>query len=257
VLDRHIAELEAREGAAAARPYVERAKRIAQEPSPARRQLLADSLSIELAARAAARRESERSLTELTCRLAELEQMSGGATEKALIERTQAALQARDGRAAKDLVSDVTAAVERIRNEAASASRRKAVLEALSGLGYEVREGMETAWATDGNLTLRSARRAGYGVQVIGGAESKPLQLRAVGFGAHGAARDSARDLEAETLWCSDFDALMDQIASAEASFSVEHAVPAGQTPLKIVEETAHEGQRDGERRAPLRQAKR
>jgi hypothetical protein len=40
---------------------------LAAEASPGRRQLLADSLLIELAARATARRQAEKSLSTLTC----------------------------------------------------------------------------------------------------------------------------------------------------------------------------------------------
>ena len=172
-LDRHIAELETREGEAAAHPYAERAARLAAEASPARRRLLADSLLIELAARAAARREAEKCLSTLTCLVAELEQLAGSA-EKALIDRAQDALHRQDGRTAKELIAEVRTTIDRARNAAAAALRRKAVLEGLSALGYEVREGMETAWASNGNVVLRSAHRPDYGVKLSGGAEGRP-----------------------------------------------------------------------------------
>jgi hypothetical protein len=255
-LDRHIAELEAREGEPAARPYAERAQRLAAEASPGRRQLLADSLLIELAARASARRETEKSLSTLTCLVAELEQLAGGA-EKALIDRAQDAVHRQDGQAAKDLVAVVRAAIDRARSAAAAAARRKAVLEGLSALGYEVREGMETAWASNGNVVLRSAERPDYGVKLSGGAEGRPLQVRAIGFGQPGAQRDAARDRDAEALWCSDFQALKEEIAAAGGSLSVDIAQPAGLIPIEIVQEAAPDSRQDTGRRAPLRQAKR
>jgi hypothetical protein len=131
------------------------------------------------------------------------------------------------------------------------------VLGALSAPGYEVREGMETAWASEGNVTLRSAQRPEYGVKVSGGAEGGPLQLRAICFGQRGAERDVARDRDAETLWCSDFDALKSRLANAGDDLSVVLAKPAGEVPLEIVEEAAPESRRDTERRVPLRQASR
>jgi hypothetical protein len=255
-LDRHIAELEAHEGEAAARPYAERAGRLAAEASPGRRQLLADSLLIELAARATARREAEKSLSTLTCLVAELKQLAGGA-EKALIDRAQDALNRQDGRTAKDLVAGVRAAIDRARSAAAAASRRKAVLEGLSALGYEVREGMETAWASHGSVVLRGAERPDYGVKLSGGAEGRPLQVRAIGFGQSGAHRDIARDRDAEALWCSDFQALKEEMAAAGGSLSVDIAQPAGLIPIEIVEEAAPDSRQDTGRRAPLRQAKR
>jgi hypothetical protein len=253
-LDRHIAELETREGEAAARPYAERARRLAAEASPARRQLLADSLLLELAGRAAARREAERSLSTLTCLVAELEQLGVSAGE-VLIDRVRDALRSQDGRAAKDLIAPVRAAIVRRRSDAAAASRRKAVLEGLSALGYEVREGMETAWASNGNVTLKSAQRPGYGVKVSGGIDGGPFQVRAVGFGALGARRDAARDRDAEVLWCSEFDALKAQIAAAGGSVSVDIDQAAGVVPVEIVEDAAPAGRQDAARRVPLRQA--
>jgi hypothetical protein len=255
-LDRHIAELETREGQAAARPYAERAARLATEVSPGRRQLLMDSLLIELAARAAAHREAEKSLCTLTCLVAELQQLAGSA-EKALTDRAQDALRRQDGRAAKDLIAKVRTAIASGRSAAAAISRRKAVLEGLSALGYEVREGMETAWASNGNVTLRSARRPDFGVKVSGGGEGGPLQVRAIGFGRRGAQRDAARDRHAEALWCAEFDALQARIAAAGGSLSVDIAQQAGLVPLEIVEEAQPDGRQDAGRRAPLRQARR
>jgi hypothetical protein len=255
-LDRHIAELETREGEAAARPYAARAARVAAEASPGRRQPLADSLLIELARRVAARRETESSLSTLACQMAELGEVAGSA-ETALVERAREALRSQDGRAAKELIAAVRDAIARGRNAVAAAARRKAVLEGLSALGYEVREGMETAWASDGNVTLRSAQRPDYGVKVSGGAEGGPLQVRAIGFGPREARRDARRDLDAEALWCSEFDALQASIAAAGGSLSVDIEQPAGLVPIEIVEEARPESRRDAGRRAPLRQTKR
>jgi hypothetical protein len=255
-LDRHVAELEAREGEAAARVYAERAKHLAAEASPGRRQLLADSLLIELAARATARRQAERSLSTLTCLVAELEQYAGNA-EKALIDRALNALHRQDGRAAQELIAEVRATIDRTRTAAAAASRRKAVLEGLAALGYEVREGMETAWASNGNVVLRSAHRPDYGVKLSGGAEGKSLQVRAVGFGQLGAQRDGARDRDAEALWCSDFQSLREGITGAGGSISVDVAQPVGLIPLEIIEAVAPDSRRDATRRAPVQRAKR
>jgi hypothetical protein len=137
------------------------------------------------------------------------------------------------------------------------ASRRKAVLEGLVALGYEVRQGMEIAWASNGNIVLRKPHRPDYGVKLSGGAEGKPLQARAVGFGQLGAQRDGARDRDAEALWCSDFQALREGITGAGGGLSVDVAQSVGLIPLEIFEEAAPDSRRDATRRAPVRQAKR
>ena len=48
----------------------------------------------------------------------------------------------------------------------AAAARRRAVLQALSSLGYEVTEGMATAWVEDGAIVLRKAANRDYGVEL-------------------------------------------------------------------------------------------
>jgi hypothetical protein len=40
----------------------------------------------------------------------------------------------------------------------AAVERRRAVLEGLASLGYEVSEGMATAWVKQGRVVLRKAR---------------------------------------------------------------------------------------------------
>jgi hypothetical protein len=47
-------------------------------------------------------------------------------------------------------------------------SHRSAVLEGLAGLGYEVTEGMSTAWVNGGRVVLRKAASPGYGVELSG-----------------------------------------------------------------------------------------
>src|SRR3546814_2869889 len=59
--------------------------------------------------------------------------------------------------------AEAASAIEAHRDAGAVQSRRAAVLEGLSGLGYEVTEGMSTTWAADGRLVVRSAARPEIG----------------------------------------------------------------------------------------------
>ena len=47
-------------------------------------------------------------------------------------------------------------------------ARRKAILNGLAQLGYEVHEGMETAWANDGQIVAKKPSLPGYGVEIGG-----------------------------------------------------------------------------------------
>jgi hypothetical protein len=48
---------------------------------------------------------------------------------------------------------------------------------ALADLGYEAREGMETAWVKDGRVVMHRASNPEMGVEIKG---SEPLQFRPV-----------------------------------------------------------------------------
>ncbi len=111
-------------------------------------------------------------------------------------------------------------------------SRRLAVLQGLASLGYEVAEGMATAWAKDGKVVLRRAASPGYGVEIFGGISDDRLQVRAVGLGAH----DGNHDRDAETIWCSEFERLRQIVAKSGGEVAVEKALAVGATPLKTIE---------------------
>jgi len=119
----------------------------------------------------------------------------------------------------------------------AAEERRRAVLEGLAGLGYEVSEGMATAWVNGGRVVLRKAANPGYGVELSGGSQSDLLQVRAVAFGNSTETRDASRDRDIETIWCGEFQRLQSLIAKGGGSLAIEHARPVGQFPLKVVED--------------------
>jgi len=233
-IDRYIAELEQVEGGEAARSFGERAARIAAELSPERRAMLTDSLRVELAAHSHERRERDRLLSELSGLVAEFEAVAGA--DSAVSKRAEMIGAEHDGQAARAMVEDLRSKIDAHRNAIGACARRKAVLEALSGLGYQVREGMETLWANNGHVTLRSARRPDYGVKLSGGKEGGAMQFRAVGFGRPDPARDAGRERDVELLWCSDFNQLKTLMAETGGEFIVEHASQAGQFPLEYVE---------------------
>ena len=141
-----------------------------------------------------------------------------------------------------DLEHRATAA----RNAHAAEARRSAVLDGLAALGYEVGSDMSTAWVRDGKVVLRRPAQPGYGVEVMGGAQTERLQMRVVAFDE--GPPDVARDRDAEVLWCGDVDKLSKSLAKTGAALVIEKAHPVGATPVKRV------GAGDA---APLREAAR
>jgi hypothetical protein len=83
----------------------------------------------------------------------------------------------------------------------AAEERRRAVLEGLASLGYEVSEGMMTDWVSGGRIVLRKPANPGYGVDLSGGSQTDVMQVRAVGIGHPADPRDAGRDKDMETIW--------------------------------------------------------
>jgi hypothetical protein len=204
--------------------------------SPARRTLVADSLLLDLATAVKSGRDRVRTSSDLRGRHAELSEMNSpeAATLRSEIgENLSGDLIGNEA----ELIKRADFLIEAEVRTMAAEERRRAVLEGLAGLGYEVSEGMATAWANGGRVVLRKAASPGYGVELSGGSQSELLQVRAVAFGKSTETRDTSRDRDIETIWCGEFERLQSLMAKDGGSLAVEQARPVGQFPLKLVED--------------------
>jgi hypothetical protein len=235
-IDRHIAQLAVTLGEPATLAFAERLRQVSSEPA-SRRSLLLDSLEVDLAQAVARARERTALQTRLRMLTAELDQFSMDAPQT-LAKSIAGAL---DGptEALVKLEADATLALTQVRGQLAAQARRKAVLQGLAGLGYQVTEGLETAWVKDGRVVLRKVSQPGYGVEVGGGLDSPRMQMRTVAFRANGAPADKARDMDAETIWCNELATLNTQLAAAGGNIVVEQALAVGATPVKVVSDTS------------------
>jgi len=185
----------------------------------------------------------EQSAVRQPCAVVDLRQraaeLSGCDSSKAqaLRERVAAALAAEDAASAPDLIRQADALVAEELQVLAAAARRRAVLQGLASLGYEVHEGMATAWVQGGRVVLRKAANPEYGVELSGGTRSDRLQVRAVGFGSPQMARNAARDRDVETDWCGQFAKLQALLAANGGSIEIETALAPGAVPIKLVSE--------------------
>jgi hypothetical protein len=204
--------------------------------SPARRTLLADSLLLDLATAVKNGREHARLQSDLRTRHAELSEMKSPEAASLRSEIGQSLSMVSAGNAAA-LIQRADFLIEEEVQAVAAEERRRAVLEGLAGLGYEVSEGMATAWVNGGRVVLRKAANPGYGVELSGGSKSDLLQVRAVAFGNSTEPRDTSRDRDIETIWCREFERLQSLIAKDGGNLAIEHARPVGQFPLKVVED--------------------
>ncbi|HEV3304103.1 MAG TPA: hypothetical protein VG055_30915, partial [Planctomycetaceae bacterium] len=119
--------------------------------------------------------------------------------------------------------------------ELAAAARRKAILGGLAALGYEVREGMATAWTQNGRLIVKKPNATDYGVELAAPEDASRLQVRLVGAVNPASARDPVRDRDQEAMWCSDFGKLRELVAASGGDVLIERALAVGAQPVKTV----------------------
>lgn len=110
--------------------------------------------------------------------------------------------------------------------------RRQVMLDGLTKLGYEVREGMATLWQKEGKVVINNPKAPGYGIEVGGPPDAERWQIRPVRLTQ---IEDRQRDIDVETLWCSDFTKLQQWLAKQQSALLIEHSTPIGQTVVKHV----------------------
>lgn len=232
-VDGLIAELQVNDEDAGA-AFVRRLVQINAEPAATRTSLLIDSLIADLAEATRKAREQSDLRAQLSAQLAEIKRFSS-APAQALAADIEAALAASDTSGADRLLAAAAARVKAEINRIAAEARRQAILQGLSSLGYEVREGMATAFAKGEAVVMQHATTPGFGLEVSGSPEAQRLQMRVVAFGAPGAPRDSSRDCDIELQWCGDFDKLQDMLGRVGGEIAIERSVAAGAQPLKVI----------------------
>ncbi|MCY0857411.1 hypothetical protein [Cupriavidus sp. D39] len=236
-IDHHIGMLEALDDHDAAASFAARAANAQAETASARRSMLLDSLLLDLAA--AARERQVRAgwllrLDALAARLDGLGTLGSGTLDQdalALRKVIDIACQAADAATIGVQCEHGEAMLETLLQRQAALARREAVLGGLASLGYEVREGMATAWAEQGKVALRKTATPGYGVELGGAGDSARLQVRAVAFSE---VRDTSRDRDIETIWCGEFTRLQALVAQRGAGIEIERALPVGAAPLRV-----------------------
>jgi len=235
-LDRQIGEARVFLDSQAVAGFSSRLDALEDEVNDARTSLLLDSLILDLSSAieaARARRAAIAALEELTAEI----RACHTADSANFVERARQC----DFATSPDVVAELTRAgqdlIAQVRLQQAAEARRNAILSGLARLGYEVHEGMATAWAKDGRVVVKKPSLPDYGVEVGGQAQAGRLQVRAVSLVAN---RDVARDKDVETLWCGEFGRLQALLAQHGDDLLIERAMGVGEVPLKVVAEPDH-----------------
>ncbi|SDV48912.1 hypothetical protein [Chitinasiproducens palmae] len=231
-LDRQIAEADVFLPAAETAGFADRLRDIEAHPTGAHRNLLLDSLTLDLSDAVAGARAHRSAIDELEELAAEVRARASDDTGP-LLARLDALGGAVTMDTIEELIEHCRAALARVQQREAAQARRQAVLEGMARLGYDVREGMSTAWARDGRIVVGKASLPGYAIEVGGQTQTSRLQVRAVALSAE---RDLARDKDVETLWCSDFAQLQAELAQHGDDLLIERALGIGEVPLKVAD---------------------
>ncbi|TQM03690.1 hypothetical protein FB548_3650 [Pseudoxanthomonas sp. 3HH-4] len=239
-IDEHLAQLQTLYGDSAAAPYLQRLEVIEAQSASSHRNMLLDSLVLDLAAATAGYQAQSTRIASLRTLVAELEALVGHEASGLLMQTEDCLASSQpDKQRVMTLSEQCREAIAQELGRRAAIARRRAVLDGLASLGYEVREGMETAWAQAGNVVLRKTATPGFGVEVGGRAESGRLQVRAVSLsGRH----DRARDRDIETIWCGEFSRLRSLLATQGNELAIEKALGVGEVPLKVINLEADSG---------------
>ncbi len=202
------------------------------EQDQRQRRLLLDSLSLELSQTLQRRaREAERLAI-----LDELEAQLG--VFNAAPTGLKTAISAhRDGQGAS--LSDLRQAVEAWCEQEAlrldGERVRSVVLSSLRELGYDVREGMTTAWVEGGSIVVQKAGSSEYGVELqdVDGR----MRTELVRFGEPGAPvteQQRQRDTEIEQQWCTAHAQTLENLRKEGLAAKVMAKREPGEVPLAI-----------------------
>jgi hypothetical protein len=232
-LDKVLAELKVIGDQSLFEVFAARAAAIAEEPARDRRDLLTNSLILDASTSVAKAKESASLRLQIGGVASELASYPGVA--KDLLARVESAKSLSDANALRGVLAEAQVATEQVKREVAAKARRQAVLQGLATLGYEVREGMATAWAKDGRVVVRKPGDTDYGVELGSASDVSRLQVRLVGSDQPASPRDNARDRDREVSWCSDFDLLKSAVAARGGEIVIEQALGVGTQPVKTV----------------------
>jgi hypothetical protein len=248
-LDLQITELAVILGDQATTEFEERLRRISSSEPQSRRALLMDSLEVDLAQAVTKAKERAAVQSRLRMLAAELSQ-SGSESLIGMARAIEARIDEKSD-ILLDLEVEATVALGRFREEAAAHAKRQAMLKGLADLGYQVSEGLETAWVRDGKVVIKRASQSDYGVEVGGRIDSGRVQLRTVAFRSADAPAEVARDRDAETIFCGDVTKLQTLFAEAGGEIVIERALPVGAAPLRVVTESSNDRDEFLRERAP------
>ena len=212
--------------------FAQRLENLALMVDASQRRLLTDSLALEIdAALNADRVEQSRqaSLAELEAELSIYQ-----AAPPALIEQLQR-LQSQPQAVITEVAAQVRSWCDAEAQRQDGEQIRSLVLGSLRELGYDVREGMATAWAEGGQLMLQKPGSSDYGVELQDVNGRVRTQVVRFGDPATGTSKQQKqRDVEVEQQWCTAHSAVLKNLQDAGLEAKIMASRAIGELPLEV-----------------------
>jgi hypothetical protein len=118
-------------------------------------------------------------------------------------------------------------------------------------LGYEVIEGMESAFARAGSILVQKGGQSEYAVEMVTDKELSLLQTAVIrrADGLEVTEQQRLRDREQEEAWCSDHGRIRQKLAERGFATEFKLQIPAGEHPVKIIQTGQRETRRQSRQR--------
>lgn len=233
-VDDALASVEVRLGRQAVQAFGERLRALEDRIREPGFEMRLDTLLLDISVALQEAKLNEALIASAREMVAELggERCSEDGIERSLQRDIEVAIEARDPARLGELSGAARKLLKDRADARAADARRAAILAGLAELGYEVKEGMATAWAKDGRVVVKNPRLPDYGIEFSGAQDASRLLARTVAFSE---GRNIARDRDVETIWCGNFGKLREMVSKSGGHIDLERAEPIGSVPLKVV----------------------
>ena len=244
-LEQLLAEIRVLDASSEGKALLETAGQLSSERDPTRYKMRMDSVGLEWAKR-------KQEIAARAARIARARKASLGLARisdeaaQGMRRRVEIALVAPD--VSEEVVAEADAFLVRHAQDAAATHRRRAVLQGLATLGYEVKQDLMTATPLDGRIVVKKPASSGYGIEVMMPKGAPRFQVKVVSFKGATEARSPARDRDAETSWCSEFSKLQAMLKKNGTDLTIEQAKGIGAVPVAEVAMSDTEDRQEGVR---------
>jgi len=245
-LDNVLAQIAVLRNVAARQDLATRIERIRSESDAAQRRTMYDALLIDCSTLLRQWRDFENWKEQAEALMDSAAHVSG-ADVQAIKDELGKRIRAGTCADLNDYRARLSAAVAEAERRQVREERRRAVLDSLMALGYEVETGMETALVSGGKVYMRKPPGDEYAIEIVADATFSTVQTAMVRFADNvdSSEQQRLRDKEHEEAWCGDHGHLVEllQKNGLDANFRLKLA--PGERAVRVVVDAKQQRRRE------------